>query len=235
MIDVSDETLRALVAQANSAAAIAVKTGLNRKVVLRRVRDGNLGPWIAGRSREMMQRPVPDDFRGRAQSHGFNDNMGFYGCGYETLQRWYAETGLPKVRSKREKGLAAPEGFEDFARSHSQRETMRHFGISRDMVRTFEAKMDLKRVRFITAPTVPSAAPKFIKPNAYQTAPVNRVQRDMSAAGQAADFLRKFGPVYRCDVKGAPLADGFFWRRGSAILSDAELIERADWMRSKAA
>lgn len=236
MIDVSDEILRALVAQANSAAAIAVKTGLNRKVVLRRVREGNLGPWIAGRSREMMQRPVPDDFHDRARSHGFNDNMGFYGCGYETLQRWYTETGLPKIRSKREKGQPAPKGFEDFAREHSQRETMRHFGISRDMVRTFEAQMKITRVRFMKTPTEGRGhAAKFIKVNAYQTAPVNRFQRDMSAAGQAADFLRKFGPVYRCDVRGKAIEDGFFWRRGSAILSDAELIERADWMRSKAA
>lgn len=113
---------------------------------------------------------------------------------------------------------------------------MRFFGISRDMVRTLEAQMKITRVRFLKAPTDGrSSAARVLKPNAFQTAPVDKFQRDMSAAGQAADFLRKFGPVYRCDVRGRPLADGFFWRRGSAVLSDDELIERADWMRSKAA
>lgn len=81
----------------------------------------------------------------------------------------------------------------------------------------------------------PKPALRLIKPNAFQTAPVNKFQRDMSAAGQAADFLRKFGPVYRCDVLGRPLSDGFFWRRGNAVMTDDELIERADWLRSKAA
>lgn len=50
---------------------------------------------------------------------------------------------------------------------------------------------------------------------------------DSSRAGMAARFLRRFGPVYRCDAGGKPLPDGFFWNRGGFVLSDEEVIERA--------
>lgn len=51
--------------------------------------------------------------------------------------------------------------------------------------------------------------------------------RDMTLAGQAADFLRRFGSVYRCDVRGTPMAKGTHWRRAYAVLSDEELMHRA--------
>jgi len=57
--------------------------------------------------------------------------------------------------------------------------------------------------------------------------------RDMSQAGQAADYLRQFGAVWRCTETGRPDHKGKFWRRGHAVLSDAEIIERADWMRNR--
>lgn len=50
---------------------------------------------------------------------------------------------------------------------------------------------------------------------------------DGSLASRAADFLRPLCPIYRCDVLGTPMADGAFWLRGRAILTDEELIERA--------
>ena len=57
--------------------------------------------------------------------------------------------------------------------------------------------------------------------------------RDMSEAGQAADYLRQFGAVWRCTPTGRPDPKGKFWRRGHAVLSDAEIIERAEWMRNR--
>lgn len=53
------------------------------------------------------------------------------------------------------------------------------------------------------------------------------LQRDVSLPGQAADFLRQFGSVYRCDVNGKPSAKGTHWRRNYSILSDDEIMARA--------
>lgn len=51
--------------------------------------------------------------------------------------------------------------------------------------------------------------------------------RDMSLAGQAADFLRGFGAVYRCDERGRATPKGTHWRRGFAVMGDDELMHRA--------
>jgi hypothetical protein len=52
-------------------------------------------------------------------------------------------------------------------------------------------------------------------------------QRDVTLPGQAADFLRQFGSVWRCDLKGKPSVKGTHWRRNLAVLSDDELMARA--------
>lgn len=62
----------------------------------------------------------------------------------------------------------------------------------------------------------------------YKPAPASR-NIEQSVAGRAVDeCLRKYGPVYRCDVAGAPLPDGFFWNRGGRVLSDDDVIARAE-------
>lgn len=53
------------------------------------------------------------------------------------------------------------------------------------------------------------------------------VNRDMSRAGCAAEYLRRWGSVYRCTAEGAPQAKGTHWRRNLSILNDDELIHRA--------
>ena len=52
--------------------------------------------------------------------------------------------------------------------------------------------------------------------------------RDTSLVGQAADYLRRFGPVVRCDDKGRYSGNGTHWRRGASILMADEIIERAE-------
>lgn len=58
--------------------------------------------------------------------------------------------------------------------------------------------------------------------------------RDMTAAGFAADYLRKFGAVYRCGENGKPVAKGGFWNRNGRVLTDEDIISRAErlgWKR----
>lgn len=150
------------------------------------------------------------------------------------LGPWPSQTGSNTTR--------IPADFAELWQTNSLLWLSAHFECSLSTAAGWAKLLGLVRARgaHITARKVEAKPAKpaplrLIKPNAYQNAPVNKFQRDMSAPGQAADFLRKFGPVYRCDVRGRPLSDGFFWRRGNAVMTDDELIERADWMRSKAA
>lgn len=53
------------------------------------------------------------------------------------------------------------------------------------------------------------------------------VNRDLSRVGQAADFLRKYGAVYRCGPRGNPQPKGEFWNRNGHVLTDDEIISRA--------
>lgn len=54
------------------------------------------------------------------------------------------------------------------------------------------------------------------------------VIRDFSVAGQAADFLRRFGAVYRCAENGAPNSKGTHWKRNFSVLTDDEIVRRAE-------
>lgn len=53
------------------------------------------------------------------------------------------------------------------------------------------------------------------------------IHRDRSRAGQAAEFLQRNGPIYRCTSNAVPFAKGAFWNRGGRVLTDADVIERA--------
>lgn len=52
-------------------------------------------------------------------------------------------------------------------------------------------------------------------------------KRDLTLVGQAVDFLRTRGPVYRCDACGKANVKGEFWNRGGWVLSDSDVLARA--------
>lgn len=49
----------------------------------------------------------------------------------------------------------------------------------------------------------------------------------LTQADEAAEFLRKFGAVYRCTPEGIPSAKGSHWKRNFTVLNDEEIIGRA--------
>lgn len=91
--------------------------------------------------------------------------------------------------------------------------------------------------------SIPEAKPKPPKPEQVQTKrPVpgqwnfrqwNRMgqapeYKPQSIADRAADFLRKFGPVYHVDERGRPTATGEFFCRGRVMMAEAELVAFAE-------
>lgn len=53
------------------------------------------------------------------------------------------------------------------------------------------------------------------------------IRRDLSTAGRAADFLQKFGPVFRCMTTGKAHPNGTCWNRNGHVLTDRDIVERA--------
>lgn len=51
--------------------------------------------------------------------------------------------------------------------------------------------------------------------------------RDWSIVGQAVEFLRRIGPVFRCAATGAATSAGEFWNRNGWVLSDEDVMSRA--------
>lgn len=51
--------------------------------------------------------------------------------------------------------------------------------------------------------------------------------KDWSLIGQAAEFLRHIGPVFRCLASGAAAEKGEFWNRNGFVLTDDDLMSRA--------
>lgn len=130
-----------------------------------------------------------------------------------------------------------PEDFAERWQTTSQAALAEHYRRAPATISLWRQRLGLHRPRGAhiakpqaTAVVVEPAEPaRLIKPNAYQTAPVDRVRRDMSPAGQAADILRRDRwTVFRCDDRGRYAVDGPLWRCGSVVCGDDELIERAE-------
>lgn len=67
---------------------------------------------------------------------------------------------------------------------------------------------------------------KTVRPRAFVERPLLLV-RDITLPGQAADFLRRWGAVYRCDATGKANAKGTHWRRFYSVLTDDEIVRTA--------
>lgn len=123
-----------------------------------------------------------------------------------------------------------PPDFADRLRTMFQRQLAAHYGVSRSQIRRWIEREGLASVRAAATAAEPkkrcgrAAPPRLPTPHR----PITQISRDMSAVGQAVDHLRRFGAVYRCNDRGGAVdKGGTHWRRGSAVLTDGEVIDRA--------
>lgn len=139
---------------------------------------------------------------------------------------------------------ACPDDLAEVFETKSLKDLMLHYHCSYKVLREWMTEKGLvsRRPSFtLTKPVRPKPPrpqrPKlrFVPPRA-QRSPVDRFVRDSSAAGMAADYLRPdYVPVYRCTADGQPKPEGSHWRCGRLVLTDAEIIERADSLRARRA
>lgn len=177
---------------------------------------------------------IPADFAKWNATEGNPELSKRYGVGFSMLARWRREAGVEaRERTQEQRGgrkrMETPADFAEFARGKSVRELVEHYGISTEAVRRMRNEAGLPPVAAGWARVnAARAKPAHLVTNAYMSTPLNRTVKDGSRAGLAADYLRRDAPVYRCRPLGAADANGSHWRYGRVVLSDAELIERAE-------
>lgn len=221
--------IRTRIAAGETAKEIATSLKVVRKTLLAAVKRHDLGPWKSrgGEQASNYRRDPPADFAEMAAKLSNPQLVKHYACGSVLPARWRKELGLgegPRLQVGPQR-RAVPDDFKAVAPGKSLRMIAEHYGVSHEMARRFriEAGMEPNPVgRHV-------AKPVALVTNAYMAAPLNRPVRDGSRAGMAADYLRKFGAVYRCTPMGAADPKGTHWRRGSAILTDAEIVQRAEY------
>lgn len=170
-----------------------------------------------GRKRDPFSQPVmemPADFVEHAARESIADMTARYGVSQSIVSRWRMESGV--VPPKHLRGKPVPDGFRIMAQSMTRNEMRKHYGASFDTIDRWLAEMGVKARR-----AAPGRVP-YGQPQSKQ-----QTRRDDSRAGRAADFLRRLGPVVRCDAHGQYSPTGTHWLRGSTVLSADEVIDRA--------
>lgn len=132
-----------------------------------------------------------------------------------------------------------PDGFAEMWAKHPQKELCRIYRASSTAVQRWVTQSGLKRPSHVRVkPKVPKAVvaasapvPRAKRPARIVnrvTAPIDRPHLDNTLPGRAAEFLRRFGPVTRCNAAGRYDPNGAFWSRsGSLPLNAEEVVARA--------
>lgn len=211
------EELCALLAARKSFSQIADTMRITRKSVASRVkRLRNTDDARLPADRPLPKRlalPVPANFADHA--HQLSEVLERrYEVGRSTIARWRRAVGMPGRTEFKAKAI--PDNFAAVAPTLTMAEARAMFGVADELLRRWEASTGakLRRLRVVTHP---AGRLKMDRDN----------RRDMSRAGLAADYLRRFGPVFRCDQHGKPSEKGTHWARGRYVLTDAEIIDRA--------
>lgn len=186
-------------------------------------------------------RTIPADFAEHAYEP-IADLRKRYSASYEYIAHWREQIGVTAQIVRASKAVMVtrpltpmPQGFAEYQRGRTTRELEAHYQTSRRLVSRWLGELGIFRnaersARAQQATTKPSAPSRKVNPfrvAAALAAPVDLVHRDYSRAGQAADFLRRFGPVKRCNAEGHYDPAGDHWLRGSSLLNAEEIIGRA--------
>lgn len=188
---------------------------------------------------------MPADFPEWAKVETNKQLRARYSIGGARVLALRAECGIPSP-GRTYAYAQVPSDFATTARGMTLRAASRHYGHSREIVTRWFEETGTPRASGKPGREAASVTPPVAKPTAARSnapfrsscrpgAGVERAPRDMSPAGQAADYLRQFSGVWRCNADGGQSIGGKYWRRGSSILTDAQIIERAEEVRARRA
>lgn len=161
-------------------------------------------------------RPLPADFAEHAPNESNVALTERYGVCADVITRWRKEAGTPADHDRRS-SPAVPADFHLVAPSLTKRQLRERYHRADPTINRWLQEAGVEPGRYLPVPPAPVArAPRVVAP------------ANLARANQAAEFLRRFGAVTRCNQDGRFDPDGHCWRRGSAILCAAEIIARAE-------
>lgn len=167
---------------------------------------------------------VPDDLAAQARAMTRIQLATHYQVGETTIRRWLAEIDITPLDPRT---MPAPEDFVEVAATMTRRELRDHYSRGAETIARWIRETGAKPLM-----PRPRSAPHYTRPPLrYVRQPghsnVAAIKSNYTAEDHAADTLRRFGPVYRCDERGRPDLKGKRWRVGNVVLTGAELIARA--------
>ena len=168
-------------------------------------------------------RPMPEDFPIHGKVETQKQLMLRYECGTKAIGRWRKQCGFTQKNAPAIKPKPIPDDFASACAVMTIRQVCEHFSIGVGTMRKYCAVKGVKPCPEPRRPRLNVGRPKRRDFGGIASS----VHRDDSEAGRAANFLRRFGPLFRCDAQGHQLQDGFFWNRGGYVLTDEDIIARA--------
>ena len=131
----------------------------------------------------------------------------------------------------------SPADFVEQWRTMNRAALVAYYGVSQNTVARWAKECGLQRDRGLNVGLARRAqVVKRIKPfrmhGGHKPTPIETV-RDMTRVGLAVEWLRRLSAVSRCRADGVLDQKGEFWRRGSATLTDEQIVALADEIRAR--
>ena len=187
--------------------------------------------------------PIPDDFAEQTKAKHTLALIKHYNVSGNVVRRWLRETGIKPINGRVEDVTLyrlLPPCFPENAAVMSRTALRHHYKTGLDTLARWYREAGLEPIQY-KKPSAPKG-PKPPKPtHVYSTSGRGRGpgvsirEKHWSVYDEAADVLRKYGPVSRCDENGKYQQAGDYWRVGWVVITPQELLERGERKRSKAA
>ena len=189
--------------------------------------------------------PAPDDFTAMAPKNSKAALCRYYSCSFDVINRWLEETGAKhgarpsgynfiKVKLR-----PIPDDWASVAPRMSKTALRRHYSaagetidrwITESRIAPLDTRIAHQRAAMAQRFAANGGTSRMGRAHHVQVSDKIRTMYD-----DAANALRKYGPVNRCDVNGKYQQAGDYWRVGWNVITGDELLERANAKRSRAA
>lgn len=171
-----------------------------------------------------MIRPMPDDFPEiAAQMKTAAKVARHYRSSRRVAARWFAERGIKLMRSTPppKPRIDMPPDFPAYAPTMTKAQLSRRFDVAISVINRWLDETGL---------AAKSGKREAIIQTWKSDIPPPKRETDYDLA---AEYLRRFMPVNRCNSQGKYDPNGFYFRTGSTVMTFPETIERANKMRAR--
>ncbi|MFA7441675.1 MAG: hypothetical protein WCZ66_12035 [Sphingomonadaceae bacterium] len=165
---------------------------------------------------------IPADLAERAKATSIADMARHYGIPPSTLRKMLKREGI-KAALHEFRRFDVPADFAERCAELTRTALARHYGRSYEVVARWLAETGLTPQAYVPIYNRPKL--RYVRSPGHSN--VATVKRDTGPEEMAAEALRRFAPVYRCDEQGLAAQYGKLWRLGNIIIDGDELIARA--------